>query len=130
MKNFWGKNRFGQNCKFGEFVDIGGVEFGDNCKIQAFCAIPPGWHFGNNVFIGQGVVFINDKHPKAIGDWQCVGGYVEDDVSIGSNCTIFPVRIGKGAIIGAGSVLTKDVPPGETWFGNPAKNMKQEELKI
>ena len=120
-QNFWGSKKIGGNCKFGAFVDVGNADFGDNCKIQAFCAIPPGWHFGNNVFIGQGVVFINDKNPKATGEWKMLEGFVEDNVSIGSNSTIFPVRIGRGAVVGAGSVVTKDVPPNAMVKGNPAK---------
>jgi len=120
-QNFWGSKKIGENCKFGAFVDVGNADFGDNCKIQAFCAIPPGWHFGNNVFIGQGVVFINDKNPKATGEWKMLEGFVEDNVSIGSNSTIFPVRIGRGAVVGAGSVVTKDVPPNAMVKGNPAK---------
>ena len=120
-QNFWGDKTIGENCKFGAFIDIGSADFGDNCKVQAGCIIPPGWHFGNNVFIGQGVVFINDKNPQATGNWRMLEGFVEDGVSIGSNSTIFPVRIGRGAIIGAGSVVLENIPAGETWFGNPAK---------
>lgn len=114
--NIYGEIGFG--TKVAEFVEIGG-EVGTNCSIQAFVFIPPGVTIMNNVFIGPGTVFTNDKHPKAQGKWRKWYTLVENDVSIGANCTILPgVEIHKGAIIGAGSVVTKDVPKGGLWIGN------------
>ena len=120
-QNIWGNAVIGANTKIGAFVDIGGCEIGENCSIQAFVSIPPGWKIGNNVFIGPGVRFANDKYPKADGDWELTQGIVEDNVTIGINSTILPVHIGKGAFIGAGSLVTKDIPPGEVWYGSPAR---------
>ena len=113
----------GNFCNIGALVEIRkDVIIGDNCKIQAFVFIPEGIRIGNNVFIGPHVCFTNDKHPKAVGDWQLLYTHVEDDVSIGAGAVILPgIRIGKGAVIGAGAVVTKSVPPGETVKGNPAK---------
>lgn len=103
---------------------IGGkVKIGDKCKIQAFCFIPDGVTLGNNVFLGPSVVFTNDKHPPS-GRKGWSETKVEDGVSIGANATILPgLTIGRGAMIGAGSVVTKNVPSGETWVGNPARKI-------
>lgn len=95
------------------------VVIGDNVKIQAFSFIPNGVTIGNNVFIGPHVCFTNDKHPPSDVVSETV---VEDDVRIGANVTVLPgIKLGKGCMIGAGSVVTKDVPAGETWVGNPAR---------
>ena len=100
------------------------VEIGDGTKIQAFAFIPNGVTIGKNVFIGPHVCFTNDKHPQAQGEWEQLETIVEDEVSIGANSTILPgITIGSHAKIGGGSVVTKNVPPGETWCGNPAKKM-------
>lgn len=95
------------------------VKIGTGCRIQAFVFIPNGVRIGNDVFIGPHVCFTNDKHPPS-DTWGIT--IVEDGVSIGANVTILPdVTLGAGCKIGAGSVVTKSVPAGETWFGNPAK---------
>jgi len=83
------------------------------------------------VFVGHNVTFINDKYPtstnsdgtlKKDNDWICIPTLVEEDVSIGSGATILcGITIGKGARIGAGSVVTRDVPAGQVWIGNPAR---------
>lgn len=94
------------------------VVIGNDCKIQAFAFIPNGVTIGDRVFIGPHVCFTNDKHPPH-GDWADT--IVEDDVAIGANCTILPgITLGKGCVIGAGTVVRQSVPPGETWVGNPA----------
>ena len=113
----------GNDCNIGALVEIRkDVIIGNNCKIQAFTFIPEGIRIGNNVFIGPHVCFTNDKYPKAQGDWQQLYTYVEDDVSVGAGAVILPgLRIGKGAVIGAGSVVTRSVFPGHTVKGNPAR---------
>lgn len=109
-----------ETTNIGAFCDIGDADIGENCKIQALVSIPPGWKIGNNVFIGPGVHFVNDRHPNLKEDFVPKGGIVEDDVVIGAGAIILPVRLGKGCIIGAGAVVTKDVPIATTVVGNPA----------
>lgn len=101
------------------------VSIGDDCKIQSGVFIPNGTKIGHNVFVGPHTVFTNDKYPPSYHTgWNPV--IVKDFASIGANCTILPgVTIGYHAVIGAGSVLTKDVPDGETWVGNPARPIKE-----
>lgn len=96
------------------------VTIGDNCKIQALTFIPDGVTIEDNVFIGPCVCFTNDKHPPSNGTgWSKT--LVKEGVVIGANATILTgITIGERAIIGAGSVVTRNVPPGETWIGNPA----------
>ena len=99
------------------------VEIGSHVKIQAFAFVPEGVSILDDVFIGPGVVFTNDKYPPS-GKWEQT--IVREGASIGANATILPgVVIGEYAKIGAGSVVTKDVPTGETWVGNPAKKWKK-----
>lgn len=122
--NIWGRRKGGKAAKFGAFCDIGDIEYGDNFTVECHVSIPPGWKFGNNVFIGPGARFANDKHPKSGGVWKLQGGVVEDDVAIGMSAVIGPgVTIGRGATIGMGAVVTKSVPAGETWVGNPARKL-------
>lgn len=109
----------GNNCKVHAPVWIGKVVIGDNCKIQAFAFIPEGVTIGNNVFIGPHVCFTNDKNPPS-GNWAKT--VVEDHVTIGANATILPgITLGRGCKVGAGAVVTKSIPNGQTWIGNPAK---------
>lgn len=120
--NIWGKLKGGKGNRFGAFCDIGDIEYGDNFTVECHVSISPGWKFGNNVFVGPGARFANDKHPRVGMPWEPLPGVVEDDVCIGMGAMIGPgVRIGKGATIGFGAVVTKDVPAGETWVGNPAR---------
>lgn len=97
------------------------VKIGERCKIQAFAFIPDGVEIGDDVFIGPGVVFTNDKHPPSgKGNWAKT--IVGDRAAIGANATILPgITIGNRAMIGAGAVVTKSVHPGLTVKGNPAK---------
>ena len=115
--------KIGKNCKIASYVEIGkDVVIGDNCKIEAYAFIPSGVKIGNRVFIGPHVCFINDKWPKATGEWKICETIVEDDVSIGANSTILAgVTIGRGAMIGAGSVVTRDVPANAVIYGEKAK---------
>lgn len=112
----------GENTIIHSHVWIGEkVIIGDYCKIQAFTFIPDGITIGNNVFIGPHVVFCNDKNPPSYGKgWQET--IIKDDVSIGANATILPgLILKKGCMIGAGSVVTKNIGLNEIWWGNPAK---------
>ncbi|MEM2966934.1 MAG: acyltransferase, partial [Candidatus Nitrosocaldaceae archaeon] len=103
-----------------------GVEIGDNCKIRAFTFIPTGVRIGNNVFIGPRVTFTNDKYPRIGKEWKLLETVIEDDVSIGAGSIILPgIRIGTSAMVGAGSVVTKDVPARSVVIGNPAKVIDQ-----
>ena len=106
------------HCWIGEKVEIG-----RNCKIQALCFIPTGVKIGDNVFLGPGVVFTNDKYPPS--HKECwVRTVIEDNVSIGANATILPgIVIGDSARIGAGAVVTKSIPPSEIWAGVPARQL-------
>lgn len=109
-------NGSGNNNKIGAFCDIGGV-IGSNCKIQCHVSIPPLTIIGDNVFIGPGVHFANDK----LMDGNMKGTIVKDGVKIGAGSIIGAgLIIGKNAVIGMGSVVTKDIPEGEVWYGNPA----------
>lgn len=121
--------------KIGAFVEIQkGVTIGKNCKISSHTFICEGVHIEDNVFIGHNVTFINDKFPRATNDdgslqaeadWKCVETYVEQGASIGSSATILcGIRIGRKAVVGAGSVVTRDVPENTVVAGNPAKIMK------
>lgn len=112
----------GEHCTIHSHTWIGDrVSIGSFCKIQAFTFIPTGVRIGNNVFMGPRVTFTNDKHPPST-EWSIT--IVEDHVSIGAGAVILPgVTLHKGCKIGAGAVVTKDVPEGETWVGNPARKL-------
>lgn len=119
----------GDNCIIGSYTEIGqDVKVGNNCKIEAYVFIPKGVIIEDDVFIGPHVVFINDKNPKASGEWVLKETLVKRGASIGSNSTIIcGVTIGENALVGAGSVVTKDVPPNTVVVGNPAKIIRKRE---
>ena len=112
----------GTDCNIHGMVWIGdGVKIGNKVRIQAFAFIPKGVTLEDDVFIGPHVVFTNDKRPPSWGvHWADT--LVKQGASIGAGAVILPgITIGVKAVIGAGAVVTKDVPDGETWVGNPAK---------
>lgn len=128
FQNIWGNVQIGEGTKIAAFVEIGdGVVIGKNCKIQAFAFIPPGVTIGDEVFIGPHVTFCNDKYPSATKtDFVPEKTFVEDGAKIGAGSVILPgVRIGANALIGAGSVVTKNIPANTKWCGNPAIDMKR-----
>ena len=116
------KCKIGKNCKIHAFVYVEeGVVIGDNCKIRPFVFIPTGVTIENNVLIGPNVTFTNDKYPKVEGEWILLKTKVKSGASLGANCVILPgVTVGKEALVGAGSVVTKNVPDRAIVAGNPA----------
>lgn len=116
-QNIWGKGEVEEGTRLAAFTDIGG-KVGKNCIIGCFVSIPPGVIIKDDVFIGPGTVFTNDKNPPSEYWGKTL---VKKGARIGANCTILPgITIGERAVIGAGSVLTKSVGDGETWYGTAA----------
>src|SRR5213594_488202 len=113
----------GENTKIDSYVYIEeGVKIGDNCKIRPFVFIPTGVVIEDNVFIAPNVTFTNDKHPRAHGEWMRLDTRVKQFASIGAGSTINPgVKIAENALIGAGSVVTKDIPENAIAVGIPAR---------
>ena len=136
--------QFGQNVKVIEPVNLYGCSIGDNSFIGPFCEVQKNViigkntkvqshsficelvNIGNDCFIGHGVMFINDLFGRPAGGnqskWKST--YIGNNVLIGSNATILPVNICDGAVIGAGSVVTKDIATKGIYVGNPAKKIK------
>jgi acetyltransferase-like isoleucine patch superfamily enzyme len=122
----------GDRTKVGSFVEIQkGADIGKDCKISSHTFICEGVKIGDGVFIGHNVSFINDMYPKAINDdgslqteedWELVKTEIKDHASIGTSVTILGgITIGFNALIGAGSVVTKNIPDNAVAAGNPAK---------
>ena len=122
----------GDETKIGTFVEIQkGAKIGARCKISSHTFICEGVTIETGVFIGHGVTFINDRYPRATArdgklqtetDWHCQRTIVKQNASIGSGVTLLGgVTVGENAIVGAGSVVTKDVPRDVTVAGNPAR---------
>jgi UDP-2-acetamido-3-amino-2,3-dideoxy-glucuronate N-acetyltransferase len=125
----------GDETKIGTFVEIQkGAKIGRRCKISSHTFICEGVTLEDEVFIGHGVMFTNDRFPQATNpdgslqtdaDWQCLPTIVRRGAAIGSGATLLcGITIGERALVGAGSVVTRDVPAGATVAGNPARIMK------
>lgn len=129
--------RIGDGTRIGTFVEIQrGATVGARCKIQSHTFICDGVTIEDEVFVGHGVMFVNDKRPRATSDdgalqtgddWELLPTVVERGASIGSGAVVLGgVRIGAGALVGAGAVVSRDVPPGETVAGVPARVLSEE----
>ncbi len=125
----------GDEVKVGAFVEVQkGAKIGSRCKISSHSFICEGVTLEEEVFIGHNVTFINDLYPRSTdaegrlqteSDWKCVPTLVKKGASIGSSATLLcGITVGEYAIVGAGSVVTKDVPPYGVVVGNPAKVLK------
>jgi acetyltransferase-like isoleucine patch superfamily enzyme len=153
MQNIKSDVKLGRDVKIFDFVNLYGCEIGDGTKIGAFVEIQKGAKIGSNckisshtficegvtiedeVFVGHNVTFINDRYPRATrsdgglqseADWSCIPTLVKKGASIGSSVTILcGVTIGEKAMVGAGSVVTKDVAPGSVVAGNPARTVRK-----
>jgi acetyltransferase-like isoleucine patch superfamily enzyme len=123
--------QIGDNTRIGPFVEIQkGATVGANCKIQSHAFICTGVEIEDEVFVSHGVIFINDKYPRAAaegmlqeeGAWELLPTTVERGATLGSGAVVLGgVRIGRGALVGAGSVVTRDVDPETAVVGNPAR---------
>jgi acetyltransferase-like isoleucine patch superfamily enzyme len=126
----------GDESKIGTFVEVQkGARIGRRCKVSSHTFICEGVTLEDEVFIGHNVTFTNDRFPRATNpdgslqtdaDWKCEPTVVKRGASIGSGTTLLcGLTVGEGAIIGAGSVVTRDVPPGAVVAGNPARILRQ-----
>ncbi len=117
----------GDECRIGSHTEIGrGVKVGNLCKIEAYAFIPTGVLIEDEVFIGPHVTFTNDFFPRAVGEWEVVPTTVKRGASIGANSTVIcGVTIGEDSMVGAGSVVTRDVRPRTLVAGNPAKEVRE-----
>jgi UDP-2-acetamido-3-amino-2,3-dideoxy-glucuronate N-acetyltransferase len=129
----------GDDTRVGPFVEIQrDVEIGERCKISSHTFICSGVTIGDEVFIGHGVIFINDRRPRATNDdgtvqiaddWQLERTSIGRRASIGSGAIILcGVQVGEGALVGAGAVVTRDVAPGAVVAGNPARARIQHDV--
>lgn len=125
----------GDDTKIGTFVEIQkGVKVGARCKISSHSFLCEGVELEDEVFVGHGVMFTNDLFPRATAadgalqteaDWTCLKTVVKRGASIGSGATLLcGITIGENALVGAGSMVTKNVPPGAVVAGNPARVIK------
>lgn len=119
--------QIGENCNICSHCMIeNDVRIGNNVTIKNGVQLWDGITLEDNVFVGANTSFTNDLYPRSKGEWQCIPTLIKKGASIGVGSTILcGVTIGENAMIGAGSVVTKDVPSGELWFGNPAKFIRK-----
>ena len=127
--------QIGDHTRIGPFVEIQeGVRIGANCKIQSHTFICTGVEIGDEVFVSHGVLFINDKFPRATAegrlqdesDWELLPTIVERGATLGSGAVVMGgIRIGRRALVGAGAVVTRDVEPGQVVVGNPARPLRR-----
>jgi len=126
----------GDGTKIGPFVEIQkGAVIGSHCKISSHSFICEGVTIEGGVFVGHGVTFVNDRYPRATNasgqlqseaDWHCQRTLIKHGASIGSGATLLGgITVGENSIVGAGSVVTKDVAPGTVVAGNPARILKE-----
>jgi UDP-2-acetamido-3-amino-2,3-dideoxy-glucuronate N-acetyltransferase len=126
----------GDHTKIGTFVEVQkGAKIGKHCKISSHTFICEGVTIEDDVFIGHNVTFINDMYPRATveggglqteADWVCIPTLIRKGASIGSSTTLLAgITVGEKSIVGAGSVVTKDVPPGTIVAGNPARILRK-----
>jgi acetyltransferase-like isoleucine patch superfamily enzyme len=131
----------GDDVKIGTFVEIQkGVKIGNRCKISSHTFICEGVTLEDDVFVGHNVTFTNDRYPRATNgngrlqtdaDWICIRTLIKRGASIGSGTTLLcGITIGENAMIGAGSVVTKDVTPGAVVAGNPARVIRSFQSKV
>ena len=131
----------GDDVKIGTFVEIQkGVKIGSRCKISSHTFICEGVTLEDDIFIGHNVTFTNDRYPRATNgdgrlqtdaDWACIRTLIKRGASIGSGATLLcGITIGENALVGAGSVVTKDVPSGAVVAGNPARMFRAVQSKI
>lgn len=129
--------KIGDNTKIGTFVEVQkGADIGKNCKISSHTFICEGVTIEDDVFVGHNVTFINDRYPRSTSeggelqteaDWVCIPTLIKQGASIGSSVTLLcGITVGENAIVGAGSVVTRDVPENAVVAGNPARIMKQD----
>lgn len=129
--------KIGDNTKIGTFVEVQkGADIGRNCKISSHTFICEGVTIEDDVFVGHNVTFINDRYPRSTSeggelqtesDWVCIPTLIKQGASIGSSVTLLcGITVGENAIVGAGSVVTRDVPENAVVAGNPARIMKQD----
>lgn len=131
--------RIGQDTMIWRFVNLYGCTIGDDCMIGAFVEIQPDVDIGNrcriqshafvcslvtikdDVFVSHGAKFVNDVYPPSGDESEWESTLVEEGATIGTNATLLPVDVGEGALVGAGAVVTEDVPPNAVVAGNPAE---------
>lgn len=121
--NLYGCN-IAEDSTIGPWVEVQNeVSVGSNTTISSHTHVSTKTDVGDHCFIGHGVMFINNRNPPGdFEDWEPIR--IGDNVVIGSNSSIMPVEIGEGATVGAGAVVTDDVPPGATVVGNPAEQIE------